>query len=69
MMLNRFDLRCPHCGEMSSRSASFVAARRHFVCHRCHEIVRIDERTIRAAAAALQDHLSFAGQKPKSPTR
>ena len=56
-------------GEMSSRSASFVAARRHFVCHRCHEIVRIDERTIRAAAAALQGHLVLAGDKPRSPRR
>jgi endogenous inhibitor of DNA gyrase (YacG/DUF329 family) len=42
MQRERLLLRCPHCGTASSRSASFVAVRRHFVCKHCHEIVRID---------------------------
>jgi hypothetical protein len=65
----RFELRCSHCGEISRRSASFVAARRNFVCHRCHEIVRIDERTIHDASAALHEHHAMAGDKPKVPRR
>jgi transposase-like protein len=51
MPQQRFVLHCPHCGEGSSRSDSFVAARRHFVCNHCHEIVRIEANTVGASVA------------------
>lgn len=58
-------LRCPHCGTTSSRSAAFVAVRRHFVCKHCHEIVPIDAGAKEHAGALKRSHVAASGAKPE----
>ncbi len=65
MQRERLLLRCPYCGRASSRSASFVAVRRHFVCKHCHEIVRIDAGASAHAGARQHGPVAPHGAKPE----